>query len=158
MARLSVVETNQLTPRLAKYGAGGARAGDHVPGLGTLPGDARNVLPVLFSLAWQRFGGRRPQRTCPYTGCAAQQLLHVNTRPLCIGDAGGLTKEKIALRFAERMALNHHEIDDDLFRALRVQFTDAQIVELGMMIGQTVRVDGCASIMDSVFPLEIQWG
>jgi alkylhydroperoxidase family enzyme len=56
--------------------------------------------------------------------------------------------EEIALRFAERMALNHHTIDDDLFRALRVQFTDAQIVELGMMIGQYIGFGRLVSVLD----------
>jgi alkylhydroperoxidase family enzyme len=57
-------------------------------------------------------------------------------------------QEKIALRFAERMALSHHEIDDDLFRALRVLFTDAQIVELGMMIGQYIGFGRLVSVLD----------
>jgi hypothetical protein len=42
-------------------------------------------------------------------------------------------QERMALRFAERMALAHRTIEDDFFRALRSEFTDAQIVELGMM-------------------------
>lgn len=57
-------------------------------------------------------------------------------------------REKIALRFAELMALNHHEIDDDFFRALRVQFTDAQIVELGMMIGQYIGFGRLVAVLD----------
>ena len=57
-------------------------------------------------------------------------------------------QEKVALRFAERMALNHHEIDDDAFRALRVHFTDAQIVELGMMIGQYIGFGRLVSVLD----------
>ena len=38
--------------------------------------------------------------------------------------------------------------DDDLFRALRVQFTDAQIVELGMMIGQYIGFGRLVSVLD----------
>ena len=57
-------------------------------------------------------------------------------------------QEKIALRFAERMALSHHEIDDELFRALRVHFTDAQIVELGMMIGQYIGLGRLVAVLD----------
>ena len=56
--------------------------------------------------------------------------------------------EKIALRFAELMALSHHAIDDDFFRALRVQFTDAQIVELGMMIGQYIGFGRLLMVLD----------
>ena len=57
-------------------------------------------------------------------------------------------REKIALRFAELMALSHHEIDDDFFRALRAQFTDAQIVELGMMIGQYIGFGRLVAVLD----------
>jgi len=46
------------------------------------------------------------------------------------------------------MALSHHEIDDDFFRTLRVQFTDAQIVELGMMIGQYIGFGRLVSALD----------
>ena len=57
-------------------------------------------------------------------------------------------REKVALRFAELMALDHHAIDDDFFRALRVQFTDAQIVELGMMIGQYIGFGRLLMVLD----------
>jgi alkylhydroperoxidase family enzyme len=57
-------------------------------------------------------------------------------------------QEKIALRFAEQMALNHHALDDEFFRQLRTQFTDAQIVELGMMIGQYIGVGRLLMVLD----------
>ncbi len=57
-------------------------------------------------------------------------------------------QEKIALRFAELMALRHHEIDDDFFRTLRVQFSDAQIIELGMMIGQYIGFGRLIAVLD----------
>ncbi|MBI3827498.1 MAG: hypothetical protein HY294_16010 [Candidatus Rokubacteria bacterium] len=57
-------------------------------------------------------------------------------------------QEKIALRFAELMAMSHHAIDDNFFRALRAQFTDAQIVELGMMIGQYIGFGRLVMVLD----------
>ena len=36
------------------------------------------------------------------------------------------------------MALDHHNIDDAFFDRLHEHFDDAQIVELGMMIGQFI--------------------
>ena len=57
-------------------------------------------------------------------------------------------QEKIALRFAELMARSHHEVDDDFFRALRVHFTDAQVLELGMMIGQYIGFGRLVSVLD----------
>ncbi|MFB3814191.1 MAG: carboxymuconolactone decarboxylase family protein [Terriglobales bacterium] len=47
-------------------------------------------------------------------------------------------QEKAALHFAELLALNHHAFDDDTMRQLRAHFTDPQIIELGMMIGQYI--------------------
>jgi alkylhydroperoxidase family enzyme len=57
-------------------------------------------------------------------------------------------QEKIALRFAEQMALNHHALDDEFFRQLRTHFTDPQIVELGMMIGQYIGVGRLLMVLD----------
>ena len=47
-------------------------------------------------------------------------------------------REKLAIRFAEKMALDHRSIDDAFVAELRSEFTDAEIVELGMMIGQYI--------------------
>jgi alkylhydroperoxidase family enzyme len=43
-------------------------------------------------------------------------------------------RERIALRFAELMAVDHLKIDDALFAELRRHFTEAEIVELGVSI------------------------
>jgi alkylhydroperoxidase family enzyme len=57
-------------------------------------------------------------------------------------------REKLALRFAERMALNHHTIDDDFFRELRREFTAAEILELGMLTGLFIGYGRLLSILD----------
>ena len=62
-------------------------------------------------------------------------------------------QEKIALRFAEHMAVRHHEIDDGFFRELRAQFTDAQIVELGMMIGHYIGFGRLLMVLDLERPV-----
>jgi alkylhydroperoxidase family enzyme len=41
-------------------------------------------------------------------------------------------RERAALRFAELMASDHHQIDDAVFAELRRHFSDAEIVELGV--------------------------
>lgn len=41
-------------------------------------------------------------------------------------------RERVALRFAELLAVDHHKIDDALFDELRRHFTDGQIIELGV--------------------------
>ncbi len=40
------------------------------------------------------------------------------------------------------------EVNDDFFRALRVHFTEAQIVELGMMIGQYIGLGRLVAALD----------
>ncbi|MBL6690621.1 MAG: carboxymuconolactone decarboxylase family protein [Pseudomonadales bacterium] len=44
----------------------------------------------------------------------------------------------MALKYADKMALDHHSMDEAFFDRLREHFDDAQIVELGMMIGQFI--------------------
>jgi alkylhydroperoxidase family enzyme len=46
-------------------------------------------------------------------------------------DAPGYdARERLAIEYAERFALDHHGIDDELFARLRAAFTDAEIFDL----------------------------
>jgi alkylhydroperoxidase family enzyme len=47
-------------------------------------------------------------------------------------------RETLALRFATLMAQDHHKLDDAFFSRLREQFTDPEIIELGMVTGQFI--------------------
>jgi alkylhydroperoxidase family enzyme len=58
------------------------------------------------------------------------------------------SREKLALRFAERMALNHHAIDDSFFHDLRQEFTSAEIIELGMMTGLFIGYGRLLAVLD----------
>ena len=58
------------------------------------------------------------------------------------------SREKLALRFAERMALNHQSIDDLFFRDLRQEFSPAEIIELGMMTGIFIGYGRLLAILD----------
>jgi alkylhydroperoxidase family enzyme len=40
------------------------------------------------------------------------------------------TRERAALRFAEKLAVDHHKVDDRLWAELRGQFSEAEIIEL----------------------------
>lgn len=44
-------------------------------------------------------------------------------------------REQVAIEYAERFALDHLAIDDELFARLRAQFTDAEILDLTICIG-----------------------
>jgi alkylhydroperoxidase family enzyme len=39
-------------------------------------------------------------------------------------------RERVAIRFAEKLAVDHHKIDDALWADLRRHFSEAEIVEL----------------------------
>ncbi|XOV82799.1 MAG: carboxymuconolactone decarboxylase family protein [bacterium] len=57
-------------------------------------------------------------------------------------------EEKLALEYADRMALDHHNMDDAFFDRMREQFTDEQILELGMMIGQFIGFGRLLMVLD----------
>jgi AhpD family alkylhydroperoxidase len=47
-------------------------------------------------------------------------------------------RERLAVEFAERMAYDHQGIDDEFVAELSEHFSEAEILELGMMIGQYI--------------------
>ncbi len=57
-------------------------------------------------------------------------------------------REKLAVRFAERMATDHHSMGDSFFDELRDEFTDPEIFELGMITGQFIGYGRLISILD----------
>lgn len=57
-------------------------------------------------------------------------------------------RERMAIEYAQMLAVNHHAIDDDFFVRLREQFNDPEILELGMMIGQYIGFGRLLKIMD----------
>lgn len=62
--------------------------------------------------------------------------------------------EKLALRFAERMALNHQSADDAFFQELRAEFSDAEIFELGMITGQFIGYGRLLAMLDLENPAQ----
>lgn len=46
------------------------------------------------------------------------------------------------------MALDHHNMDDAFFDRLREKFSDEQILELGMMIGQFIGFGRLLMVLD----------
>ena len=57
-------------------------------------------------------------------------------------------REVLALEYAERLAVDHHNIDDGFFDRLHEQFSDAEILELGMMIGQYIGFGRLLKVLD----------
>ena len=57
-------------------------------------------------------------------------------------------RERLALELAERMALEHASLGDAFFRDLRAHFSDPEIVELGMAIGQYIGFGRLLMVLD----------
>ena len=51
------------------------------------------------------------------------------------------------------MVLSHHEIDDAFFQELRAEFTDQEIMELGMMTGQYIGFGRLPMVLDLKRPV-----
>ena len=61
-------------------------------------------------------------------------------------------REQLALSFAERMALQHQQIDDPFFADLRREFSDAEIIELGLLIGLFIGYGRLIAVLDLESP------
>jgi alkylhydroperoxidase family enzyme len=57
-------------------------------------------------------------------------------------------RERSALEYADKLALDHHNIDDAFFDQLHKHFSDEQIIELGMMIGQFIGFGRLLAVLD----------
>lgn len=58
-----------------------------------------------------------------------------------VDDADGAAftaRERAAIHFAEKMAVDHHNIGDEDIVRMRKHFTDAEFLELAMMAGQYI--------------------
>jgi len=58
------------------------------------------------------------------------------------------SRERAAINFAEKLAIDHHSINDDFFKELQKEFSDAEILELGMMIGQYIGFGRLLKVLD----------
>lgn len=55
------------------------------------------------------------------------------------GDGAPLTeRERVAVAYAEKLAVDHHSIDDAYMSVVRKHFDEAEVLELTMMIGQYI--------------------
>lgn len=57
-------------------------------------------------------------------------------------------RERSALLYAEKLATDHRSMDDDFFVKLHEQFSDPEIIELGMMIGQYIGFGRLLQVLD----------
>lgn len=57
-------------------------------------------------------------------------------------------QERLAIEFAERFALDHRSIDDAFFGRLREQFTDAEILDLSICVGNWLAFGRLTMVLD----------
>lgn len=63
-------------------------------------------------------------------------------------DGSFSARETLALTYAEKLAVDHHNMGDDFFAELHTAFNDAEILELGMMIGQYIGFGRLLKVLD----------
>ena len=57
-------------------------------------------------------------------------------------------RDKLAVRFAERMAVDHQNVGDEFFTELRQEFSDPEIFELGMITGMFIGYGRLLAMLD----------
>jgi len=61
---------------------------------------------------------------------------------------GYTERERLCIEFAERFALDHRSIDDDLWARLHAAFTDDELVELGLCVGAWIAFGRLNQVFD----------
>lgn len=158
MARIPLAEPEQLDGFLRTLHD---ESGENTP---LLPNLARGFAPapelletfIAWYFPWHSNTGEMPTRLptrvkelvrlrlATFSGCQACKTARLAEDVVPEADAvgvddGGVTAfsgaERAALSFGEKMALDHHSIDDEDFARLREHFDDAQILELVILTG-----------------------
>ena len=171
MARINLLEKEQLPPKFAAFaekaeteppflkatfyqiiGHCPEMFEQYMPFYSTWHNEGK-VAPIIKEVARLRIAQLNNCAICKGARFAAAQIEGLTEQKIAeienfeSSDAFTL-QEKMAIRFAEKLALNHHSIDDDFMKSMRVQFTDPQIVELGMMIAQYLGFGRVLAVLD----------
>ena len=66
-------------------------------------------------------------------------------------------REKLAIEYAERFALDHLAIDGEFFDRLRAQYSDAEILELTTTIGYCMGMGRVLAVLDIANDCEVNF-
>ncbi len=66
-------------------------------------------------------------------------------------------REKLAIEFGERYAIDHTAIDDDFFGRLRQHFSDTEVLELTMIAGFCVGIGRAIQVLDVAVDFDVNW-
>jgi alkylhydroperoxidase family enzyme len=66
-------------------------------------------------------------------------------------------REKLAIEFGERYAIDHTAIDDEFFARLRQHFSDTEVLELTMVAGYCVGIGRALQVLDIAVDSDPNW-
>lgn len=62
-------------------------------------------------------------------------------------------RERLALEFAEKLAIDHTSLGDEFFTRMRAHFSDPEILEIGMAAGQYIGFGRLLQVLDLERPV-----
>ena len=87
-------------------------------------------------------------------GLSDELYQHVNQ----YHDHPGFTdRERLAAEYAERFAIDHTAVDEDLWNRLRSMFSDPELLELTITIGFCVGMGRAYQVLDIERDFEVLW-
>jgi len=66
-------------------------------------------------------------------------------------------REKLAIEFAERFALDHTNLDDDFWRRLRAPYADEEILDLTICIGTFIALGRMLAVLGVDPACSVDW-
>jgi alkylhydroperoxidase family enzyme len=66
-------------------------------------------------------------------------------------------RERLAAEYAERFAIDHTAVDDDLWSRLRDHFSDTELLELTVTIGFCVGIGRAYQVLDIARDFDVLW-
>lgn len=66
-------------------------------------------------------------------------------------------RERLAAEYAERFAVDHTAVDDDLWNRLRQNYSDPELLELTVTIGFCVGLGRAFQVLDVARDFDVLW-
>ncbi|MEY3617731.1 MAG: hypothetical protein RL726_429 [Actinomycetota bacterium] len=66
-------------------------------------------------------------------------------------------RERLAAEYAERFAIDHTAVDDELWGRLRAHFSDSELLELTVTIGFCVGMGRAFQVLDVAKDFDVLW-
>lgn len=66
-------------------------------------------------------------------------------------------RERLAAEYAERFAIDHTSVDDDLWNRLRQNFSDSELLELTITVGFCVGLGRAFQVLDVARDFDVLW-